>query len=562
MAGVNRGVLFQQIDRLYQEGTLSGLGDGQLLERYLTHGDEAAFEALVNLHGPMVLGVCRRVLRDPRDIEDAFQATFLILVRKASTIRDRLHLSNWLFGVAYRVARRARTNTLRRRDREIAVENLEASAAPETADILGIGPVLDQELNRLPLKYRAPLILCYLKGHTHDRAAEELECPVGTVRSRLARGRELLRRRLTSRGHAPTAAFLGAEASLPVGLLTEAVPPSLVSETVAAALEIGASKTIQAGTVSASALALTQGVLTTMKFARLTLLGVAILATSLSAGAVIAFSYGAGQSPKGAPDELNAAANSVAQSDARKDVEKAKATPSAEKRLRALEAKVDELSRSNVNSTKATLKAEDPFRSATTARTPDDESGKAVDRSRGSIRELEVELHLAIADEARTQLLFEQNSISTKERDQYRGRVLLLKAKLDGLEDELTDDLDRLNLEIKKKKAELDQAEAQKEVATSVVLRIRGASRAPADTPSAPGTVADFEVVKAEGELKACAAQVEVKRAEFEEVGLRSQQLERRRHQIQQVIKLAGVLQKPNLPTRPAGSPGMPAPRR
>ena len=89
MASGNRGVVFQQIDRLYRDGTLSGLGDGQLLERYLTCGDEAAFEALVNLHGPMVLGVCRRVLRDPRDIsEDAFQATFLILVRKASTIRD------------------------------------------------------------------------------------------------------------------------------------------------------------------------------------------------------------------------------------------------------------------------------------------------------------------------------------------------------------------------------------------------------------------------------------------------------------------------------------------
>ena len=90
MASANRGVVFQQIDRLYREGTLSGLGDGQLLERYLTRGDEAAFEALVDLHGPMVLGLCRRVLRDPRDIEDAFQATFLILVRKASTIRDRV----------------------------------------------------------------------------------------------------------------------------------------------------------------------------------------------------------------------------------------------------------------------------------------------------------------------------------------------------------------------------------------------------------------------------------------------------------------------------------------
>ncbi len=126
MASANRADVFQQIDRLYREGTLSGLGDGQLLDRYLTLRDEAAFEALVNLHGPMVFGLCRRVLRDPRDIEDAFQATFLILVRKAPSIRDRGRLSNWLFGVAYRVARRARSNTLRRRDREVAVANLEA----------------------------------------------------------------------------------------------------------------------------------------------------------------------------------------------------------------------------------------------------------------------------------------------------------------------------------------------------------------------------------------------------------------------------------------------------
>ncbi len=114
MANAHQGIVLRQIDRLYREGTLAGLGDGQLLERYLVARDEAAFEALVDLHGPMVLGLCRRMLRDPRDVEDAFQATFLILVRKASAIRDPSHLSNWLYGVAYRVAVRARTNTIRR----------------------------------------------------------------------------------------------------------------------------------------------------------------------------------------------------------------------------------------------------------------------------------------------------------------------------------------------------------------------------------------------------------------------------------------------------------------
>ena len=121
MSCAGRGIVLRQIDRLFREGTLGGLGDGQLLERYLTRRDEDAFEALVDLHGPMVLGLCRRMLRDPRDIEDAFQATFLVLVRKAPAIRDRDLLSSWLYGVAYRVARRARTQTLRRRDRETTV---------------------------------------------------------------------------------------------------------------------------------------------------------------------------------------------------------------------------------------------------------------------------------------------------------------------------------------------------------------------------------------------------------------------------------------------------------
>ena len=296
MSCTGRGIVLRQIDRLFREGTLGGLGDGQLLERYRTRRDEDAFEALVDLHGPMVLGLCRRMLRDPRDIEDAFQATFLVLVRKAPAIRDGNLLSSWLYGVAYRVARRARSQTLRRRGHEAAVAELEVAARPESSERLEIDPVLDQELNRLPEKYRAPLILCYLRGRTHDQAAEELRCPVGTVRSRLARGRDLLKRRLTRRGFAPTAAILGTGSRLPARLLVEAVPPSLVSATVKAAFGFGSAQTIQAGAIAASALALAQGVLTTMKLAQLKWIGLAVLATSLSAGGVVAVSYASAQS--------------------------------------------------------------------------------------------------------------------------------------------------------------------------------------------------------------------------------------------------------------------------
>ncbi len=546
MISVNRGTVFQQIDRLYRDGTLAGLGDGQLLDRYLAHRDEAAFEALINAHGPMVLGLCRRVLRDPRDIEDAFQATFLILVSKAPTIRDRGLLSNWLYGVAYRVARRVRSQTLRRRNREIGVENLEAQAIPETSESLETGSVLDQELNRLPRKYRMPLILCYLKGRTHDQAAEEMACPVGTVRSRLARGRDLLRRRLTTRGHTPTAAILGSETALPSRLLSEGVPPSLVSATVKAALEIGASKTIQAGAISASALALTQGVLTTMKIAQLKYIAVAILATSLAASGIIAVSSAAGQDRKQVPDEIRVEGNSGGPQE----------TPGLEARLTALQKQLDELlSRSTPRAAGAMPKAEEPFLGVRAPLKPDGAQGAAADPARRSVRELEVELHLAIAEEARTQLLFERQAISSSQRDQSRGKVLLVKARLEGLDDELIDDLDRVKLEVKKKKAELDQAVAQMEGTRINMARDHRLNERQA------GVVGADDLANAEAQLKSTTAHVNVKKVELEEVDLRVQQLERRRHQIQQVVKLAGHLHKPVSPANSAVAPGAPGSR-
>ncbi len=305
MANLDRGIVFRELDRLFSEGTLAGLGDSQLLERYLTRRDEAAFEALVNLHGPMVLGLCRRILRDPRDIEDAFQATFLVLVRKASGIRDRGLLSNWLYGVALKVATRARASALRRRGREAPMNGLEASARPESTDHSGIGQVLDQELSRLPVKYRVPLVMCYLRGQTHDQAAAELSWPVGTVRSRMARGRELLKQRLTRRGFLSSATILGPGPALPTQLFSEVVPQSLVAATVEGAFAIGSSQTIQAGT-AASVLALTQGVLTTMKLTQLKWIGLALLTTTVSTGGAIVIASARSQSSTGAETLITA----------------------------------------------------------------------------------------------------------------------------------------------------------------------------------------------------------------------------------------------------------------
>ncbi|HKI21251.1 MAG TPA: sigma factor, partial [Isosphaeraceae bacterium] len=145
MKSACRGPVLRELDRLFRHGTFSGLGDDELLQRFLDRKDASAFEALLSLHGPMVLGICRRMLHDPRDVEDAFQATFLVLVRKAPAIRERTLLSSWLYGVAYRVANRARARAIQHHVREIAVERLEARAAEVPPERTEIGPVLDQE---------------------------------------------------------------------------------------------------------------------------------------------------------------------------------------------------------------------------------------------------------------------------------------------------------------------------------------------------------------------------------------------------------------------------------
>src|ERR1017187_6256572 len=202
MSSVHRGAVVDSIQRLFDRGTLVALGERQLLERFLSRGDEPAFEAIVGRHGPMVLSVCRRVLDDQHDVEDAFQATFLILVKKAGSIRDRDVLGTWLYGVARRVAVRARMNSRRRQSHErIGVESLEVQDnRKDPVESNEIRAVIDDELERLPYRYRAALVLCDMEGQTHEQAAVQLRCPVGTVKTRLSRGRERLRFRLAPRG--------------------------------------------------------------------------------------------------------------------------------------------------------------------------------------------------------------------------------------------------------------------------------------------------------------------------------------------------------------------------
>lgn len=205
--------------------------DVQLLGFFVQESDEASFRALVVRHGPTVLRVCRRVLHDQHEVEDAFQATFLVLVRKAPTIERPEALGNWLYGVAYRIAMKARRGTVRRRNHERKKAEMDPVTLATDQPWDDLGRVVREELERLPEPYRAPLELCYLKGQSHEEAASELGWPLGTLKVRLVRGRKKLRERLDRRG---IAMALGLLLLLLRPRRAMALPEPLVNSTVEA----------------------------------------------------------------------------------------------------------------------------------------------------------------------------------------------------------------------------------------------------------------------------------------------------------------------------------------
>jgi RNA polymerase sigma-70 factor (ECF subfamily) len=175
-----------------------GVGaNANLLERFARRRDEAAFAALVRRHGPLVLSVCRRVLRHEQDAEDAFQATFLVLARKAGSIRKRESVGSWLYGVAYRIARKAKASKARQPVQLTKLREIAAAESSHEWMTYELRALLDQEVNRLPDKYRLPFVMCYVEGKTNKEAAQQLRCPVGTLASRLVRACARLRGRLT-----------------------------------------------------------------------------------------------------------------------------------------------------------------------------------------------------------------------------------------------------------------------------------------------------------------------------------------------------------------------------
>jgi RNA polymerase sigma factor (sigma-70 family) len=266
--------------------------DSQLLERFLARGEEAAFAQLVRRHGAMVLGVCRRLLRQEQDAEDAFQATFLVLARRAAAIRKAGSLGSWLHGVARRVAARARADAARRSAHEACRP---AGSPADNADEITwreVRAVLDEELARLPERYRAPLVQCYLEGQTQDEAARQLGWSPRTLRRRLGRGRDLLRARLEGRGVALSAGLLAVALAERVG-----VREALAATAGRAAVLVAAGRPA-AGAVSAGAARLAEAVLKATLLARLTSLGALLLmVVALAGGALLAWGGPAAQPP-------------------------------------------------------------------------------------------------------------------------------------------------------------------------------------------------------------------------------------------------------------------------
>ncbi len=315
--GFDGGVL-GQIRSLFDEGSARGLSDGELLGRFLEDrvgSGEAAFEALVRRHGPLVFGICRRALRDPHQAEDAFQATFLVLARKARSIRNREAVGPWLVGVAGKVAARAKGDALRR----LAYEGRAAGLAPRwlvaEPDDRDEVDVLLKEVDRLRRPLREAVVLCHLQGLTYDSAADALGVTEGTIRGRLARARDLLRARLGRREPSPDLS----PSLLLAPRLLETVPERLIGPIVRGSMAVAAGQAAS-GIVSGSAITLMEGALKAMMLAKwkttaLLALGMGLITLATAYGAQARQkpeARRAGQATKGADAKFDESADLAA----------------------------------------------------------------------------------------------------------------------------------------------------------------------------------------------------------------------------------------------------------
>jgi RNA polymerase sigma factor (sigma-70 family) len=304
MATPALAAVLRHLHRISRPRTAAEPTDPQLLQQFVSRHDDEAFAALLRRHGPMVLGVCRRLLHEAHDVEDAFQATFLVLVRKAGALDHPELVGNWLYGVAYRTASEARARAASRRRHEREVSTMPPADPVAEATRRELCRVLDEELNQLPEKYRAPLVLCYLEGQTHQAAARALGVAPGSMSWRLARARELLRQRLVRRGVALSAGALA------LALAEEApaalVPAALFGATLRAGIGFAAGRVLP-GTASV----LAESTLRAMSATRTVLTHVVPIATVLAIGAGVLAYHALPDPPAGSAPPTAAAPESA-----------------------------------------------------------------------------------------------------------------------------------------------------------------------------------------------------------------------------------------------------------
>ena len=298
MASVHRGAALGQIHRLFGDGTLAGLPDAELLKLYVGQRDDLAFEALVQRHGPMVMSVCRGILVDPNDADDAFQASFLLLARKAASLRISRALGGWLHRVAFRVALQVKSDAARRRDRERRAAELADTGSLSSTPWDDRIAILHEEIDRLPERYRQPIVLCHLEEMTYQQAASHLNWTEGSTQGRLRRARDLLKARLIRRG----VTLVGAGASaLIVPNTTVAVSTAMLQATIRAARHFVLGEIAESGTVSMAAATLVDRTLRSMMIAKLKIASVVALSVAVItfvAGSLVAMVAAA---PQGVP---------------------------------------------------------------------------------------------------------------------------------------------------------------------------------------------------------------------------------------------------------------------
>ncbi|WP_406694790.1 sigma-70 family RNA polymerase sigma factor [Singulisphaera sp. Ch08] len=265
---------FRGLDRLFGEGTVAGMTDAELLGQFVDRRDEVAISALITRHGPMVLGVCRGVLKDQHDAEDVFQATFLVLIRKAHSLRVERSLSSWLYRVSFRIAVQTRLAARRREARERQGAEIRVNQVVEQTESNHCALIIE-EVDRLPERYRVPIVLCGVEGMTHEAAALHLGCPIGTVSGRLFRARELLRARLTRRG-----------VTIPASLLVAGLAPKLAYSAVPHALMVATVEVARnwrtTGAISLSIVRLANGAIRSMLMTKIKLTGTTLLVLGIS----------------------------------------------------------------------------------------------------------------------------------------------------------------------------------------------------------------------------------------------------------------------------------------